>query len=153
MAWQRRGEEAEEYSTVGKMTEWLRRNFAQDDFAEDWYAWATNQISHASMGVMAALAVSLIAWLITGEYPVKWQAWSIVAVIYVALECVRGWKSWDSFEDTVFVVGYGAGGAFLVFTEIVPGSAMLILSGVDAAVILGLAAIHLAAGVWMRWGL
>jgi len=73
---------------VIRVATWLRRNFAQDDFAEDWYAWATNQISHASMGVMAALAVSLIAWLITGEYPVKWQAWSIVAVLSGAIGAV-----------------------------------------------------------------
>lgn len=132
---------------------WLRTHFAQDDFADDWYAWATNQISHLGLGVLAALVFSIVCLAMTGEYPVKWQAWVFLAAFYICGEFLRGWHSWDSVEDTVFVVGYGSGGAFLVFSEVVPGNPALILSGHDAAWILGLACVHLAAGVWMRWGL
>lgn len=129
---------------------WLMRWFSQDDFVDDWYGWLTNQISHLSVGVMAALAVSVAWYYIEGEFPFKVVLWPLLLGVYVLGEIVRGWKSWDSIEDTIFFAGYGAGGALLVFSEITPGQPMLIVSAVDVLPILGLAAAHLAAGVAVR---
>lgn len=132
------------------MIEWLREWFPQDEFADDWYGWLTNQISHLSFGVMVALVSSVCWFYVYGEFPVKVYLWPLVAALYVAIECVRDWTGWDSFEDTVFFAGYGVGGALLVFSEVTPGEPALIVSAFDVVPIIGLACVHLAAGVYVR---
>lgn len=129
---------------------WLRRNFAQDDFKDDWYGWLTNQIGHMALGIFLALVISTAWFGVAGEFPQKEAAWLLIAAGYGATEIVRGWTGWDSIEDCLFVSGYGAGGAFLVFNEVAPGSPYLIFSLGDVLPVVGLAALHLAVGVWFR---
>lgn len=132
------------------MIDWLRKWFEQDDFVDDWYGWLTNQIGHISLGVMCALAVSVVWFLVVGEFPVKAIIWPAIAAVYILIEIARGWTWADSAEDTVFFAGYGCGGAFLVFSEVTPGSPMLTVSALDMVPILGIACVHLAAGVFVR---
>lgn len=129
---------------------WLRRAFAQDDFAGDWYGWLTNQISHIALGVLLSLVVSVAWFFLLGEFPVKQIGWALVTGLYVALEVVRGWAGRDSFEDTVFACGYGSGGAFLVFTEYRIGQPALTLNVTDVLPILAIACAHLIAGSILR---
>ena len=129
---------------------WLRKWFSQDDFADDWYGWLTNQIGHLSFGVMVALVSSVVWFYAYGEFPVKGYLWPLLFLTYAAFEWLRGWSSWDSVEDTVFFSGYGVGGALLVFSEVTPGEPALIVSALDVMPILGLACVHLAAGVFVR---
>lgn len=133
------------------MIEWFRRHFEQDDFADDWYGYLTNQIGHIALGLMMALAVSLIWFVFAGEMPFKRWAWGACFVAYLALELVRGWHGWDSVEDTVYTAGYGSGGAFLIFSEITPGEPFLGFNIFLAGGIAAIAAVHLAWGVSRRW--
>lgn len=132
------------------LVSWLRRVWAQDDFADDWYGWLTNQVSHVSLGLLLAIGVSGAALLTLGEFPAKWLAWLACAAVYAGLEAVRGWTGWDSLEDWVFVACYGAGGAFLLFTEVEPGLPILFIDFGGLPWVLALPAVHLALGAYLR---
>ena len=132
------------------MLKWFRENFAQDDFAGDWYGYLTNQVSHMALGLMMALVLSLVWFVFMGEMPIKWQAWLACLGLYLGLELVRGWNGWDSVEDTVFTAGYGSGGAFLIFSELAPGEPFLGFNILVAAGLAFVAAVHLILGVIRR---
>lgn len=131
---------------------WFRTAFSQDDFADDWYGWLTNQASHMGLGVMLALIASVGWQNLTGEYPVKWQAWAVITALYAGSEAIRGGAFWDAVEDGLFVCGYGCGGAFLVFSEITPGDPALLANAGDVIPILSAVSIHLLIGIWSRIG-
>lgn len=103
----------------------LRTLFPQDDQSGSWHYWLVTQIGHMWLGMALAGATSLLAFHIWGEFPIKWQAWAVCALIYVWSEAVRGWAGWDSWEDTIFAAVYGSGGAFLAFSEQEVGSPAL----------------------------
>lgn len=132
------------------MIAWLRRAFPQDDFADDWYGWLTNQTSHIGLGVLIAVLVCGVSLLAIGEFPVKWMGWTACAAIYLALEWARGWSGWDSAEDWAFVSCYGSGGAFVLFTELQAGSPVLFIDFSALPWLLALPAIHLALGAYLR---
>lgn len=133
------------------LLEWFKIAFFQEDFEHDWYGWLTNQISHMSAGIFAALIVSAAWFQIIGEFPLKIFAVPLIAGIYIALEIYRGWFGWDSIEDTIFFAVYGTGGAFLVFSEVTPGSPYLLVSVANVLPVLLIASGHLLAGVVRRW--
>lgn len=130
--------------------EWFRSAFVQDDFAGDWYGWLTNQISHMATGILAALVVSTGWYAIAGEFPLKVVAVPLIALAYVVGEVLRGWSGRDSIEDTAFFAVYGSGGAFLVFSEVTPGSTYLLVSVSNVMPILGIVAAHLISGIYWR---
>lgn len=130
--------------------EWFRTAFAQDDFADDWYGWLTNQISHIGLGIALSLAVSAIWFFAAGEFPHKLTAWALCLVGYSATEVIRGWRWRDSLEDVAFVCAYGAGGALLLFSEVTPGSPLLIVSVSDILPTVAIASAHLGWGVFLR---
>jgi hypothetical protein len=132
------------------MIEWFRRVFAQDDFADDWYGWLTNQISHIGLGLVFAVFSCWLWMMIAGEFPVKWVAWPICVAVYLALEAVRGWSGWDSAEDTAFTTVYGTGGAFLLFTEVSPGDPFMMVDFTNLPWVLAVPTVHLALGAYFR---
>ncbi len=100
----------------------LRDLTTPSSFAGDPYGWATNQISHAALGGVAA-------WSLAGY---AWGPW-IVLLAYVSLEGVqilRGGDWWDAAEDTLFV----AAGILWAFTGgtwgLLVGGVLLLLAGV-----------------------
>ena len=136
--------------TLSQLLAWFRTAFAQDDFAGDWYGWLTNQVSHLAGGVLAALVVAAGWYGLAGEFPLKVLAVPVIGAVYVWGEGLRGWMGWDSIEDTLFFAGYGAGGAFLVFSEVTPGNPYLLVSISNVIPILLIVAVHLASGVVFR---
>ena len=133
------------------MLEWFRRHFTQDDFADDWYGYLTNQVSHVGLGLFLALFVAISWFIASGEMPFKWPAWFVCLGLYLSLEIVRGWHGWDSAEDTMFTCGYGSGGAFLLFSEITPGDPALLLNLPMAGAVSVAMIAHLVWGVSRRW--
>ena len=86
------------------------------------YAWLTNQIAHTWLGSILVLIVSSLWFYGYGEYPVKEYALAVIAAGYITFELrVHGWCGWDTVEDSLFVLLYGAAGALLIFTEVAPG--------------------------------
>lgn len=130
--------------------EWFRSTFVQDDFKTEWYGWLTNQVSHMAAGIFTALVVSTGWYAIEGEFPLKVLAVPLIASVYVLGEVLRGWSWRDSIEDTIFFAAYGSGGAFLVFSEVKPGSPDLLVSVLNVMPILGIVAAHLGGGIYWR---
>jgi hypothetical protein len=134
------------------MISWFKSFFAQDDFEGQPYAWLTNQCGHIMLGVILALLMASAWFELAGEFPVKTHAVPLCALVYVGSEVWRGWSGWDSVEDSIFVAGYGCGGAFLLFTEVSIGQDLLVLSTGNALPLIGVVALHLTFGVVLRSG-
>lgn len=135
---------------MNRFLRWFRSTFEQDDFAHDWYGWATNQISHIGLGIGMALISSTIYLTVFGEFPVRWMMWFALLWSYIVNEWARGWHGFDSVEDTLFTTGYGAGGAFLLFKEVTPGDPHLVVSAADVLPLLGVSLAHLGWGCFLR---
>lgn len=122
-----------------------------DEFPNDWYGWATNQISHIGLGVFIVFAVCLASFGIFGEMPYKDAVYATVLFGYLAFELgVQGWREWDTVEDTTFVTFYGAGGALAGFSEIAPGDAVLSVNPIGLLPFFAVAVLHLVAGSLFR---
>lgn len=125
--------------------------FDPDDFTGDWYGWMTNQASHIGLGVLLTFFLCVGLFLTFGEMPYKIAVLAVIATGYLAFEFgVQRWRGWDTIEDTVFVVGYGASGALVGFSEVTPGSAQLSVNLVDLLPYFAVASVHLLAGSLYR---
>ena len=124
----------------------LRRLFPQDDQSDNWHYWMVTQIGHIALGMALAAGVSLLAFHVWGEFPVKWQAWTVCALAYMWSEAVRGWSGWDSWEDSIFTAVYGSGGAFFAFSEVEVGSPSLNSNIFALSAIVLIAGTHLIIG-------
>ena len=120
-------------------------------FVNDWYGWLTNQVSHIGLGVFLTFAVCVLYWLMWSEMPYKTAVYAVIFFGYVAFEVFyQGWRSFDTIEDTVFTVGYGAASILSAFSEVTVGDPKV---GVDVLILLPffiVACIHLLAGVAFR---
>lgn len=93
-----------------------RRYFAADDFSGDWYGYVTNQMGHALLiGVGATFALAEIYQTLVGVHPYRWQLFLAMLAGYSTFELRQGWRRWDTCEDILFSVVYGAGGVLWVF--------------------------------------
>lgn len=124
------------------------------NFRGDPYGWATNQIGHAFLvgAVLLTFVPTLVCLIIAGEFPPKWALVAFSATLYLGFELAsQGWHGADTVEDWVFVVFYGSAGSVYSFSEIAPGNSMAAFDLMAAAPFLGLLAVHLAFGAWLRW--
>lgn len=80
-----------------------------DNFSRDPYGWLTNQISHLTLGFAAVVLYCSLGAHIAGVFPDKWVIWTSIAVSYALIEVIQRGPFWDSVEDFIFVVIYGAG--------------------------------------------
>lgn len=101
----------------------LREIRVPEDFDEDWYGYATNQLSHFVLGFTTACVFSGMHFWFLGEFAEKGALWFTIAFIYAIWEVgVQKWRGPDSVEDWMFFSVYGAGFAILFFNETSPGS-------------------------------
>jgi hypothetical protein len=126
----------------------LKKTFAPDVYKANWYGYLVNQLGHSGLGVRLLVGLLLINTALFGEFLIKWQAFVILFAGYGAFEIHQNGSKWDMIEDTLFVVGYGAGNCLFVFDWIIGSKAcgdinyLLILYTVEA--------IHLFIGIVMR---
>ena len=80
-----------------------------DNFPKDPYAWLTNQISHLTLGFAAVVLYCSLGAHIAGVFPDKWVIFTSIAISYALIEVIQRGQFWDSVEDFLFVVVYGAG--------------------------------------------
>ncbi len=126
--------------------------FTPDDFRDDWYGFATNQISHIGLGVVSAWLFAAGVFALYDEYPIKTGAWMLLALTYGAYELgIQNWRRWDTIEDFLFVVVYGGGGAFAGFSETAQGVRALSFDPYAPLPFFLCACAHLALGVGVRW--
>ena len=145
MSWQKVGE------TIKRFLKGAYKELTTaDSFSGDWYGWATNQISHSSLGVFITWLACVAAFLMVGDLPFKINVFSSVAFIYVMKELVLDtWRGWDTIEDFLFVVVYGVGGTLLAFDQIVGDT--VIFSVFGATPIFSVFCIHLFVGSIYRF--
>lgn len=121
-------------------------------FDRDWYGYLTNQISHVGLGIFGTWIVCLIAFVISGDLPYRWQVFVGIAAVYAAKELVLDrWQGLDTIEDFLFVVVYGAGGTLVSFRQMNALSSDVVFNMFSALPFLGACAIHLLAGAFVRW--
>jgi hypothetical protein len=95
--------------------------------------------------------VSAAAFAYFGEFAPK----GITFLIVFALFAIQQWKqwvtdTWDTIEDTIFTVLYGAGTVILMFSEIDPGNPNMIGNILNFAGIFAIVATHFAVGATTR---
>jgi hypothetical protein len=126
--------------------------FEPDDFLDDWYGWLTNQVSHIGVGVKLAFLMCLGAFVVTGELPYRVDVFAVCFLGYVFFELYfQGWQGFDTVDDTVFVVAYGAGAPLYAFHEVNVGSLEVMGVLTDLIPFFAVATIHLACGVAFRY--
>ena len=107
--------------------------FLPPEDQRDWYAWASNQLAHVSIGaVSAALVVAVIGWPAWAA-PVAYLIWWEIGAQRVG----AGWR--DALTDTLFIA-CGAAAIWSAWHQL-------------AAPMFGamvLASVSLGVGIWRR---
>lgn len=121
-------------------------------FPRDWYAYATNQISHVGIGILWVWIVCLVSFAVVGDLPYRSEIFVGVALIYLAKELVIDrWSGFDTVEDFLFLVVYGAGGTLVSFRQIDALSSDVVFNIHSALPFLFTCGLHLLAGSYFRW--
>lgn len=117
----------------------------------DWYAYATNQIAHTSIGVFFVALISYGAFMVDGEIPYKMHVFFVIAFIYASKEIfLDKWNGFDTVEDFMFVVIYGTGGTLYSFTEKQAGISEIVFDLEKSAPFFAVCCTHLVIGVLYR---
>lgn len=129
------------------------------DFSPDFYRrqpelWLANQSGHMALGAAMAILSCAGFLAVFGEFPTRAAIFALIAAAYLfRVEIIgQGWQGFDTVEDTLFVVIYGAGPVLYAFREIAPGSAEFIGNIWDVVPFLVVAVIHLGLGAAWRLG-
>jgi hypothetical protein len=92
------------------------------------------------------------AFVVTGELPYRVDVFAVCLLGYVFFELYfQGWQGFDTVDDTVFVVAYGAGAPLYAFHEVSVGSLEVMGVLTDLIPFFAVATIHLACGVAFRY--
>lgn len=121
------------------------------NFRKDWYGWSTNQLAHITLGVILAALLSFANFMTIGEFAYKGVLFAIVAAAF-AIQQGKQWKDrpWDTVEDFVFVVVYGAGTVIVMFDEVSAGSPFIQTNILNIAPICAIVSTHLFVGSVIR---
>lgn len=123
-----------------------------DGFPRDWYGYLTNQVSHVGLGIFAAWAACLVAFVISSDLPYRWQVFAGISAVYAAKELIIDrWQGADTVEDFLFVVVYGAGGTLASFRQIDDFSSDVAFNIYSTVPFLVACGLHLAGGSFIRW--
>lgn len=121
-------------------------------FDQDWYGYATNQISHVGLGMFFVWFFCVFAFVISGDMPSRWQVFLSIAVMYGAKELAADrWQGADTIEDFLFLVVYGAGGALISFKQMDALSPNVVFSVFQILPFLLVCCVHLLIGLFIRW--
>lgn len=122
------------------------------NFRADAYGYITNQSGHVLIGICTAAGLCWLHLKGFGEFPYRGAVWAVMAAFYViAVEILgQGWRGGDTIEDSIFVLGYGAGGALYTMEEAAPGGSALCGDLADIMPFIALAALHLSVGAGIR---
>lgn len=95
----------------------LNSIFTPQAFKYDPYGWYTNQNAHFILGLRAYVYLCGLAFIVTGEFPVREYVVLLILVFYAAFEIgIQRWQGIDTVVDTWFV-GLGAYTVATVFLE------------------------------------
>lgn len=122
------------------------------NFRADPYGWLTNQTSHMGLGVIWAMLACAAVLVTFDQFPYRVAVWSMILLLYLGVVELawQGWRGADTVEDTIFVVGYGAGGLLYTMHETQPGTGNFTGNIWHVLPFVGVAAFHLAVGYAVR---
>lgn len=123
-----------------------------DRFSDDWYGYLLNQVSHCALGLLFVLTLCA-GWLgFSGEFPYRWKVFVFVSVVYALKELLLDrWNGFDTIEDFLFVVIYGAGGTLASFFELAGLPVGLVAFDIKATTpFMTMFVLHLSAGCIVR---
>ena len=122
-----------------------------DDWGNDWFGWAKSQTAHVFVGVFLVFALCMFGFEVFGGFPVKTHVFAVILAGYVAFKFIfQGWQRWDTIEDIVFVVGYGAAGPLSGSFEIEAGRSAIVMELGPLLPYFYVCTAHLIAGVLWR---
>jgi len=121
------------------------------DYENDWYGYASNQTSHAALGLFFTWLVCFLSCWVSDDLPDREKVFIGIAFVYAAKEIFFDkWQGLDTVEDFTFFVVYGAGGTLYSFKQIEPFSSDVVFSILNVAPFLAMFSLHLFAGVFVR---
>ena len=89
-----------------------------------------------------------------GEFPLKSWVWVVITAGYVWFELIKQrFVGFDTIEDIVFVVGYGASASLSGFSEVVTGDPYVALNMTSLLPFFFVSACHLISGSVYRMSL
>lgn len=122
-----------------------------DSFRNNWYSYATNQLSHTLLGFLTSCLVSYVSFLILDEFWVKEYILITSAAIYLLVELIQKQDNiWDCIEDFTFFVVYGAGSGYLLFDEVSVGSPEVRTNILYTLNVVSIISAHLSIGILIR---
>lgn len=123
-----------------------------EKFGDDWKGFIHNQFGHTGIGIFAVWIACLISFTIMGDLPSRFDIFLGIAFLYSTKELVADkWNGFDTVEDFLFVVVYGAGGTLAAFKQMEQNSADVVFNIHSAVPFLTACFIHLFAGAFYRW--
>lgn len=109
------------------------------------------RLAMLAAGFMSVAFVAAAMSGIVGEFPHKGSMVVATTVGWaVFVTAARRKWSWSAIEDFVFLAGYGAIPAVVLFDEIEPGNSTLTVDVAIAAPVYVIISAHLAVGVFSR---
>lgn len=120
------------------------------DYRNDWLRWGSGQCTHTFFGLMLVFIAAKFSVWATGELAYKYEIFWFVAAMYLGKELVFDkYMGFDTIEDVLFFVGYGAGGTLLHFSVSEERLHFVYVSTLSTCVVLTFFT-HLAYGVYIR---
>jgi len=99
---------------LNPLTRFFRTLTTPSNFQGDPYGWLTNQVSHTLLGIGLAFFSHFLFFVAMGDWPYRSMIFLILLTGYVLWELVTRSKDfWDSVEDTIFTIFWGAGASML----------------------------------------
>lgn len=125
------------------------------NFRADPLGWAGNQIGHMAIPAAFAYWMSVIWFVIAGEFPDRWLIFGVVAAMYLAIEAPQGGDLADTLEDILIVLVYGGGLFIYHMREITVGSSAVSFDLIAALPLATIATLHFGVGMavraWQMW--
>lgn len=90
--------------------------------------------------------------MVFGTFPYRLQVFWLILALYSLKEIgLDKWNGFDTVEDVMFFVIYGAGGTLLSFKEVSDGQSLVALDAAAVVPIFAIFAVHLLTGIFQRW--
>ena len=120
-------------------------------FTGDWLGYAGNQGTHALIGILSIGVMCAFSFLTTGDLPHKENMFLGVFVVYAVKELFGdGWHGFDTVEDIQYLVGYGAGGTLLTFSQAGDFSSEIEFNETKFFIVFLVFCAHLSIGIFTR---
>lgn len=121
------------------------------NFRGDWQGYAGNQGTHTLIGLLSVGFICAVTLWLKGDIPYKINIFAGMAFIYGFKEIAWDkWHGFDTIEDFMFVVCYGAGGTLVSFTQSEANTSKVYFEAGPFLFVLLLFCIHISCGIAVR---